>query len=96
MQPMNKERAVGGKEAVGSRKEAIGVVLWAGGHGHALAAFKYSLERAVVRIGKGKLKVEWWGKQGVVLWAVRVVGVVRAVRTRGGVGMHWQPLNTLI
>ena len=30
---------------------------------------------------------------GVVLWAV---GVVRAVRTRGGVGMHWQPLNTLI
>ena len=40
MQPMNKERAVGGKEAVGSRKEAIGVVLWAGGHGHALAAFK--------------------------------------------------------
>ena len=80
---MNKERAVGGKEAVGSRKEAIGVVLWAGGHGHALAAFKYSLERAVVRIGKGKLKVEWWGKQGVVLWAVRVLGVVRAVRARG-------------
>ena len=24
------------------------------------------------------------------------VGVVRAVRARGGVGMHWQPLNTLI
>ena len=23
-------------------------------------------------------------------------GVVRAVRARGGVGMHWQPLNTLI
>ena len=58
MQPMNKESTVGGKEAVGRRKEAIGVVLWAGGHGHALAAFKYSLERAVVRIGKGKLKVE--------------------------------------
>ena len=32
---------------------------------------------------------------GVVLWAVRVLGVVRAVRG-GGVGMHWQPLNILI
>ena len=33
-------------------------------------------------------------KQAVVLWAVRVLGVVRAVRAPGGVGMHWQPLNT--
>ena len=33
---------------------------------------------------------------GVVLWAVRVLGVVRAVRARGGVGMHWQPFNTFI
>ena len=33
---------------------------------------------------------------GVVLWAVRVLGVVRAVRARGGVGMHWQPLHILI
>ena len=33
---------------------------------------------------------------GVVPWAVGAVGVVRAVRARGGVGMHWQPLNTLI
>ena len=57
----------------------------AGGCGHALAAFKYSLNtlgnasqvRVVVKPG--------WG--GV--WAV---GVVRA---RGGVGTHWQPLNTL-
>ena len=29
------------------------------------------------------------------VWAVGV-GVVRAVRACGGVGMHWQPLNTLI
>ena len=32
---------------------------------------------------------------GVVLWAVRAV-VVKPVRARGGVGMHWQPLNTLV
>ena len=37
---MNKESAVGGKEAVGRRKEAIGVVLWAGGHGHAMGQTK--------------------------------------------------------
>ena len=36
------------------------------------------------------------GSNGVVLWVVGAVGVVRAVRARGGVGMHWQPLNTLI
>ena len=29
---------------------------------------------------------------GVVLWAVRVLGVVRAVTTPGGVGMHWHAL----
>ena len=61
---MNKERAVGGKEAVGSRKEAIGVVLWAGGHGHALAAFKYSLERAVVRVVVEKRKKTFGGLTG--------------------------------
>ena len=46
----------------------------------------------------GSLEIYSWGSKeavGVVLWAVRVVGVVRAV-TAGGAGMHWQPLNTLI
>ena len=63
---MNKERAVGGKEAVGRRKEVIGigVVLWAGGHGHALAAFKYSLERAVVRVVVEKRKKTFGGLTG--------------------------------
>ena len=51
----------------------------AGGCGHALAAFKYSLNTKKMRARRGPGGV----------WAV---GVVRA---RGGVGTHWQPLNTL-
>ena len=54
----------------------------AGGCGHALAAFKYSLNIQKMQPGVGS------GEAGVV-WCV---GVVRA---RGGVGTHWQPLNTL-
>ena len=50
----------------------------AGGCGHALAAFKYSLNRSCVVARKR-------GPGGV--WAV---GVVRA---RGGVGTHWQPFK---
>ena len=55
--------------------------------------------------GEGGEGATWGGGRGgkaaigVGLWAVGavgVVGVVRAVRARGGVGMHWQPLNTLI
>ena len=55
----------------------------AGGCGHALAAFKYSLNTQKMQPGVGS------GEGGGVVWAV---GVVRA---RGGVGTHWQPLNTL-
>ena len=51
--------------------------------GHALAAFKYSLNTQKMQPGVGS------GEGGGVVWAV---GVVRA---RGGVGTHWQPLNTL-
>ena len=55
----------------------------AGGCGHALAAFKSSLNTQKMQPGVGS------GAGGGVVWAV---GVVRA---RGGVGTHWQPLNTL-
>ena len=55
----------------------------AGGCGHALAAFKYSLNTQKMQPGVGS------GEGGGVVWAV---GVVRA---RGGVGTHWQPFNTL-
>ena len=55
----------------------------AGGCGHALAAFKYSLNTQKMQPGVGS------GEGGGVVLAV---GVVRA---RGGVGTHWQPLNTL-
>ena len=55
----------------------------AGGCGHALAAFKDSLNTQKMQPGVGS------GEGGGVVWAV---GVVRA---RGGVGTHWQPLNTL-
>ena len=52
----------------------------AGGCGHALAAFKYSLNTQKMQAGVGS------GEAGG--------GVVWAVRARGGVGTHWQPLNT--
>ena len=52
----------------------------AGGCGHALAAFKYSLNTQKMQPGVGS------GEGGGVVWAVRA---------RGGVGTHWQPLNTL-
>ena len=53
----------------------------AGGRGHALAAFEYSRGGVVWAVGVVRAG---WGR----VWAV---GVVRA---RGGVGTHWQPLNT--
>ena len=53
----------------------------AGGCGHALAALKYSLNIHKMQPGVGS------GEAGVVC--------VWAVRARGGVGTHWQPLNTL-
>ena len=51
----------------------------AGGCGHALAAFKYSLNTGLCSGEETRARV----------WPV---GVGRA---RGGVGAHWQPLNTL-
>ena len=59
---------------------AVGVVRAWGGRGHALAAFKYSLNTQKMQPGVGS------GEGGGVVWAVRV---------RGCVGTHWQPLNTL-
>ena len=59
----------------------------AGGCGHALAAFKYTYVLSKHLANASQVWVvarPGWG--GV--WAV---GVVRA---RGGVGTHWQPLNT--
>ena len=53
----------------------------AGGCGHALAAFKYSLNTQKMQPGVGSGEA-----RGGVVWAVRA---------RGGVGTHWQPLNTL-
>ena len=47
-----------------------------------VAAFKYSLNTQKMQPGVGS------GEGGGVVWAV---GVVRA---RGGVGTHWQPLET--
>ena len=52
----------------------------AGGCGHALAAFKYSLNIQKMQPGVGSGEAGWCGG---------------AVRARGGVGTHWQPLNTL-
>ena len=57
----------------------------AGGCGHALAAFKYSLNTE--NASQVCVVARKRGPGGV--WPV---GVVRA---RGGVGTHWQPLNTL-
>ena len=59
----------------------------AGGCGHALAAFKYSLYKHLGNASQVCVVARNRGPGGV--WAV---GVVRA---RGGVGTHWQPLNTL-
>ena len=60
-----------------------------------LAAFEYSLNTQKMQPGVGS------GEGGGVVWAVGVVragwgGVwaVGVVRVRGGVGTHWQPLNT--
>ena len=58
----------------------------AGGCGHALAAFKYSLNTQKLQPGAGS------GEAGVGWGGVWAVGVVRAW---GGVGTHWQPLDTL-
>ena len=49
-----------------------------GGRGHALAAFKYSLNTQKMQPGVGS------GEGGGVVWAVRA---------RGGVGTHWQPFK---
>ena len=59
----------------------------AGGCGHALAAFKYSLNTKKMRARSACVVARKRRPGGV--WAVGVV------RTRGGVGTHWQPLNTL-
>ena len=57
----------------------------AGGCGHALAAFKHFLNL-------GNASQVWVVARKCGPGGVRAVGVVRA---RGGVGTHWQPLNTL-
>ena len=72
------------------RKCEPGVGIWGGegaaGCGHALAAFKYSLKH----LGNAsQVCVVARKRRPGGVWAV---GVVRA---RGGVGTHWQPLNTL-
>ena len=59
----------------------------AGGCGHALAAFKFILSKHLGNASQVCVVARKRRPGGV--WAV---GVVRA---RGGVGTHWQPLNTL-
>ena len=91
----------GGGEGAGGCGHALGGGVGggggegAGGRGHALAAFEYSLNTQKMQPGVGS------GEGGGVVWAVGVVragwgGVwaVGVVRARGGVGTHWQPLNT--
>ena len=63
----------------------------AGGCGHALA-FKYSLNTQILskhQENASQVCVVARKRRPGGVWAV---GVVRA---RGGVGTHWQPLNTL-
>ena len=70
----------------------------AGGCGHALAAFKYSLNIQKMRARWGG---EVWARIGSLFILSKHLGnasqvwVVGVVRARGGVGTHWQPLNTL-
>ena len=69
----------GGGEGAVGWGGAVGV--GAGGCGHALNTF--SPRKCEPSLGSGEeMRARW----------VRAVGVVRA---RGGVGTHWQPLNTL-